>query len=163
MAEPSWTNHAKDEPTAQEPPPRILVEGGPVHRSILRYRAVLIGCMIGILPVLGYAEQGAGTAAVIVPPTLAGAVARALAESGVPFGTAGRDALDLPVTVLTVEDAKGLEFDSVTVVEPSRLVGESAQGLRALYVAFTRATQRLNIVHSEPLPAVLAGVSQHSA
>jgi len=109
------------------------------------------------------AEQGAGTAAVIVPPTLAGAVARALAESGVPFGTAGRDALDLPVTVLTVEDAKGLEFDSVTVVEPSRLVGESAQGLRALYVAFTRATQRLNIVHSEPLPAVLAGVSQHSA
>ena len=108
-------------------------------------------------------EQPAGTAAIIVPPSLSQAVTRALTENEVPFGTAGRDALDLPVSLLTVDDAKGLEFDKVIVVEPSRLVGESPQSLRALYVAFTRATQRLTIVHSEPLPAVLAGVSQHSA
>ena len=104
-----------------------------------------------------------GTSALIVPPGLLGAVARALSGAGIAFGTAGREALEQRLTLLSVDDAKGLEFDSVTVVEPSRLVGESPQGLRALYVAFTRATQRLTIVHSDPLPSVLAGVSQHSA
>ena len=104
-----------------------------------------------------------GTSALIVPPGLLPVVGRALAGAGIDFGTAGREALDQRLTLLSVDDAKGLEFDSVTVVEPSRLVGESPQGLRALYVAFTRATQRLTIVHSDPLPSVLAGVSQHSA
>jgi hypothetical protein len=108
-------------------------------------------------------ESLAGTAAVIVPPSLAGPVADALRQGGISFGTAGRDALDERLTLLTVDDAKGLEFDSVTVVEPSRIVAESPQGLRALYVAFTRATQRLTIVHADPLPAALAGVTQHSA
>jgi DNA helicase IV len=108
-------------------------------------------------------ESTAGTAAVIVPPSLAAPVAEALRQSGMSFGTAGRDALDERVTLLTVDDAKGLEFDSVTVVEPARLIAESPQGLRALYVAFTRATQRLTIVHADPLPAALAGVAQHTA
>jgi DNA helicase IV len=51
---------------------------------------------------------------------------------------------------------KGLELDSVVVVEPSRIVAEEPQGLRALYVALTRATQRLAVVHAEPLPDALA-------
>jgi DNA helicase IV len=51
---------------------------------------------------------------------------------------------------------KGLELDGVVVVEPGRIVAEEPQGLRALYVALTRATQRLTIVHAEPLPEALA-------
>ncbi|MDQ1446061.1 MAG: hypothetical protein QOI20_2525, partial [Acidimicrobiaceae bacterium] len=51
---------------------------------------------------------------------------------------------------------KGLEFDSIVVVEPARIVAESAQGLRALYVALTRATKRVTIVHAEPLPTPLS-------
>jgi DNA helicase IV len=51
---------------------------------------------------------------------------------------------------------KGLEFDSVVVVEPADLVAGSPQGLRALYVALTRATRRVTVLHEEPLPAVLA-------
>ena len=51
---------------------------------------------------------------------------------------------------------KGLELDGVVVVEPSRIVTEEQQGLRALYVALTRATKRLVIVHAEPLPDALA-------
>ncbi|MGI8491852.1 MAG: ATP-binding domain-containing protein, partial [Acidimicrobiales bacterium] len=51
--------------------------------------------------------------------------------------------------------AKGLEFDSVVVVEPARLASESIQGMRALYVAMTRATRRLTIVHAEVLPPQL--------
>ncbi|MBF6239716.1 AAA family ATPase [Nocardia otitidiscaviarum] len=59
------------------------------------------------------------------------------------------------VRVLTVHDVKGLEFDAVILVEPGRLLGESPRGLNDLYVALTRATQRLAVVHTEDLPPVL--------
>lgn len=108
-------------------------------------------------------DGGDGTSAVIAPPSLIDVVLDGLSRSGIPFGTAGREALEQRLTVLTVDDAKGLEFDSVTVVEPNRMVSDSPQGLRALYVAFTRATQRLTIVHSEPLPSSLAEVTSHPA
>ncbi len=104
-----------------------------------------------------------GTSAVIVPPSLLSTMIHAFERSGLPYGTAGRDALDEQFTLLTVDDAKGLEFDAVAVVEPGRVAAESPQGLRALYVAVTRATQRLVIVHSEPLPATVLGLTQHSA
>ena len=42
------------------------------------------------------------------------------------------------------------------VVEPARVVSESPQGLRSLYVALTRATRALTIVHVEPLPDCLS-------
>jgi DNA helicase IV len=61
--------------------------------------------------------------------------------------------LDEPIAVLTVGDARGLEFDSVVVVEPAAIEAES--GLRALYVAITRATRALTLVHAEPLPEPL--------
>ena len=50
---------------------------------------------------------------------------------------------------------KGLELDAVVVVEPAAIVDEEAQGLRALYVALTRATKRLAVVHAATLPDVL--------
>jgi ATP-dependent exoDNAse (exonuclease V) beta subunit len=43
----------------------------------------------------------------------------------------------------------------VLIVEPAELVSESARGLNDLYVALTRATQRLGVIHAGPLPAVL--------
>ena len=55
--------------------------------------------------------------------------------------------------------AKGLEFDHVVVVEPSRIVAEEPsprQGLRRLYVVLTRAVSGLTVVHAEPLPSELA-------
>ena len=51
---------------------------------------------------------------------------------------------------------KGLEFDSVVVVEPARFLDEP-NGLSLLYVALTRSTDRLTIVHQRPLPEVMAG------
>ncbi|WP_345113211.1 HelD family protein [Streptomyces drozdowiczii] len=53
------------------------------------------------------------------------------------------------VVLLGPRQAKGLEFDHVLVVEPGRF------GTSDLYVALTRATQRLGILHREPLPASL--------
>ncbi|MER7571086.1 UvrD-helicase domain-containing protein [Streptomyces sp. NPDC126514] len=55
------------------------------------------------------------------------------------------------VVLLDPRQAKGLEFDSVLVVEPGRY------GTSDLYVALTRATQRLGILHTGPLPAGLVG------
>jgi DNA helicase IV len=106
---------------------------------------------------------GDGTVAVIAPPSLLDAVGSALADAGLPYGRVGEGALDEQITLLAIEDAKGLEFDSVVVVEPARIVRETPQGLRALYVAFTRATQRLAIAHSESLPAPVAAAAQSSA
>ncbi|TCP52025.1 UvrD-like helicase family protein [Tamaricihabitans halophyticus] len=46
-------------------------------------------------------------------------------------------------------EAKGLEYDAVVVVEPTELITETTTGPRALYVALTRATQRLTVICSE--------------
>jgi DNA helicase IV len=62
---------------------------------------------------------------------------------------------DPDITVLTVAGAKGLEFDSVLVVDPDGIMIESPRGLRDLYVALTRCTQRLGVIG--PLPPVLRG------
>ncbi|MBY8868664.1 HelD family protein [Streptomyces sennicomposti] len=68
--------------------------------------------------------------------------------------TAGAEPdLTRQVVLLDPRQAKGLEFDSVLVVEPARY------GTSDLYVALTRATQRLGILHTGPLPEglVVAG------
>ena len=97
---------------------------------------------------------GAGTIGVLCPDGLVEPVIEALLAGNVlldPTGTVA-DA----VTVLPVGSTKGLEFDGVIVVEPSQVVREAAQGLRALYVALTRATRALVVVHAEPLPESLS-------
>ena len=77
----------------------------------------------------------------IAPRSLAGAA---------PTG----DAFDeLSVPVLTPRQSKGLEFDHVVVVEPAAIAEEGGDsGLRELYVALTRPTKSLTVVHSRALP-----------
>lgn len=94
-----------------------------------------------------------GTVAVIVPETLLPVVYPALAAQ---FGhDVGRGAVGLAraIAVLTPQESKGLEFDSVVIAEPQRIVDEAPRGAGALYVAMTRPTQRLHLVTSQPLPA----------
>ena len=53
------------------------------------------------------------------------------------------------IPVLTPREAKGLEFDHVVVVEPALIADEGGErGLRELYVALTRPTKTLVVVHS---------------
>ena len=96
-----------------------------------------------------------GSVGVLVPSELLTDMRTALVEGGIAFGEVGAGALDTPVSLLALSDAKGLEFDAVVVVEPARIVAQPPEGLRALYVAVTRCTRRLAIVHREPLPAPL--------
>jgi len=64
----------------------------------------------------------------------------------------GNSALDTRVSVLTVPEAKGLEFDQVVVVEPADVAAGRDRGGHDLYVALTRATRELVVLHTKPLP-----------
>jgi hypothetical protein len=73
-----------------------------------------------------------GTSVVIGPPGVPGAVAPS--------------------------ETKGLEFDAVLVVQPERILADGPRGAAELYVALTRATQRLGVLHLGPLPQALTGL-----
>ncbi|MFD2419736.1 RNA polymerase recycling motor ATPase HelR [Amycolatopsis pigmentata] len=57
-------------------------------------------------------------------------------------------------------ETKGLEFDAVLVVHPERILADGPRGAAELYVALTRATQRLGVLHHGPLPQPLAGLTE---
>lgn len=101
-----------------------------------------------------------GTLAVLVPPHLLEVVGGPIAEQ-VPDAVVGTqpEGLESPAVVLTVQQSKGLEFDSVLVVDPDGVLAESERGLSDLYVGLTRATQRLGVVHTGELPDVLESLS----
>jgi DNA helicase IV len=100
-------------------------------------------------------RPGAGRIGVIVPQTLLTAAAAALRVVVPDLAIGEQPELEQPVVLLTVRQAKGLEFDSVVVVEPAELLTESPRGINDLYVALTRPTQRLAVLHHQPLPAEL--------
>jgi DNA helicase IV len=79
-------------------------------------------------------RQVEGTVGVICPPSRLRATAAALSAAGV---------TDDRVVTVTALQAKGLEYDGVLVVAPDDIVAESSGGVRTLYVALTRPTQRL--------------------
>jgi hypothetical protein len=97
---------------------------------------------------------GSGIVGVIVPPSARAGLVAGLDAEGIAWSPELLPAA-APVVVLTPDDAKGLEFDVVVVVEPAAIVAESEHGLRSLYVALTRCTSRLALVHARPLPEVL--------
>ncbi|MCW2566526.1 MAG: ATP-dependent helicase [Mycobacterium sp.] len=56
---------------------------------------------------------------------------------------------DDSVRVVGSLDSKGMEYDGVVIVEPGDIVAESPSGVATLYVALTRATQRLVTVATD--------------
>ncbi|HLY33666.1 MAG TPA: AAA family ATPase [Jatrophihabitantaceae bacterium] len=99
-----------------------------------------------------------GSIGVIVADPAARTVAHELEAAGIAFETDDTDG-DQRISLVHASVAKGLEFDSVIVVEPAAIVAAEATrlvGLRRLYVVLTRAVSRLSVLHDEPLPAELA-------
>jgi DNA helicase IV len=122
-------------------PPIAYRKGGDAPRIVTVNEDELIGAA---LREAGDLAARDGLLAVIAPRSLA-------AET--PTGDAFDEA---SVPVLTPRQAKGLEFDHVVVVEPAAIAEDGEQGLRELYVALTRPTKTLVVVHARPLPEGLA-------
>lgn len=94
--------------------------------------------------------------AVIAPAVLHRELAAVL-----PDVDGGEPDLHRPVVLLDPRQAKGLEFDTVIVVEPGLILTGSPRGTSDLYVALTRATQRAGIVHTRGgLPECLTGATE---
>jgi len=121
--------------------------------------AVAVGTLLDAVPAAAAALVGAlgeGRLAVIAPDALLPALAEGLrARLGSDFDEA--NPLGAAVALVDVAEVKGLEFDAVLLVEPAAIAAHSPRGLNDLYVALTRATRRLAVLHEEPLPSVLAG------
>jgi UvrD-like helicase C-terminal domain len=134
-----------------ERPPESVREEGVAPRAV-RGLARTAAVVEEELAEMG-AEMGqSGRLAVIAPGARIAELARAL-----PAAMAGDQAevLDSPVALLTVGQSKGLEFDRVVLVDPAGILAQSPAGGHDLYVAITRATHRLTVVHDGDLPASL--------
>lgn len=142
----------------QVPPTRAVRSTGEEPRFVPVERAELVAA---VGEQAREAVAAGGTVAVLAPTHLHRALVTDLADVGARADSA--DALDARVAVLTAVDAKGLEFDHVIVVEPSQLVRADAAGMRLLYMALTRATRRLVIVHTDALPEALASSALRGA
>ncbi|TFD61868.1 UvrD-helicase domain-containing protein [Cryobacterium sp. Hh38] len=93
---------------------------------------------------------GGTLAVIVVDAGLAELETTLRAEFGDLLGV-GALGLSREIALLTPQDAKGLEFDAVIVVDPAAILAASERGAGALYVAMTRATQRLYLVGDAPL------------
>ena len=150
-------------------PPRPVRESGFPPRIVSTSRFGL-GETLAELAREEVAEVAPGRVAVLGPAMMLPELTRALDEAGLhpidPRDPSG-DGLAAGLVVLPADETNGLEFDSVIVVEPSLIaaVGDdvagegppvpTTRGLRTLYVAFTRPTRRLTVLHAEPLPVEL--------
>ena len=115
--------------------PRLLVPADATSG-----RPIIATAMINIVRTL--LAEVAGTVGVICPPSTKAELSTQLAQAR--LADADR------VAVLTPVEAKGLEYDAVLVVTPDDIVAESPGGVRALYVALTRPTQRLVTLDAAP-------------
>jgi DNA helicase IV len=143
-------------------PPRSVRESGvqPWHRQTTPEQ---LASTVADAAVDLAERAGDGKLAVIVPAAAADELGEAV-SSALPGTAIGADPdLTSPVVVLTVRQAKGLEFDCVLIADPAAILAESPRGMNDLYVALTRATQRVGVVHPGRLPDVLSGLSPAAA
>jgi DNA helicase IV len=145
--------HAVD-PGAKAPESVRETGAPPVARRVVA--GADVAAVVADEAAAAYATAEGGTVGVLVPPSMLDEVLSAVVER-LPSVAAG-EPLEAPVSVLTVTAAKGLEFDNVVLVEPAAVVAGGVHGLRDLYVALTRATQQLVVVHTGDLPPVLSGL-----
>lgn len=138
-----------------KPPIAVRGDGDPPRMVRLSDEADLFGTVV-TTAVSERDSLGSGNVAVILPQSMVESAATAFEQAGVKIGLAARDGLDNAITLVPVNLVKGLEVDVSLVVEPAAMIDEEPQGARSLYVALTRATKRLVVVHERPLPGYLS-------
>ena len=144
------------------PPEAVRIDGSPP-----RFVPAPHGVAHAVLDTVNVEAEAldGGSMLVVSPAQHIDEIAALLEDAGVDFGRAtaasrnATGALHPRVTLAPVRLCKGLETDGVVVVEPAAIVDEEPQGLRALYVALTRATKRVAVVWNRPMPEPLHGQS----
>jgi len=120
--------------------------------------ALRFGAASALLAEVSRCLEVEGSVGVIVPDAAVADALSTLAPLGAVAISAESDD-DVRVTVVPASAAKGLEYDSVVLLEPSAIAAAEPTrpaGLRRLYVVLTRAVSRLVVLHDEPLPPELA-------
>ena len=151
-------------------PPRPVRQSGFTPRIISASRSGLAAAVAQVTRE-EVSVVAPGRVAVLGPAVMLPELARTLSEAGLdptdPRDPSG-DGLAAGLVLLPADETNGLEFDAVVVVEPAlvaavgeEVTGESppvatTRGLRTLYVALTRPTRRLAVVHALPLPVSLS-------
>ena len=131
-----------------EPPEPVRTNAGRLD--------VVAGGLPVVAAVVAAALERPGSVGVVAADAAVPAVLAALA--GLAAAPLSAEA-DARLTVVPASAAKGLEYDSVVVLEPADIVAaepDERTGLRRLYVVLTRAVSALAVVHARPLPAALA-------
>ncbi|WP_308128078.1 HelD family protein [Modestobacter italicus] len=111
-----------------------------------------------LVEVVGELAAGEGSTGVVCADASVAEVVDLLVAAGLDVAALTDDGAETTrVSVVPATLAKGLEFDSVVVVEPAAIVAAEPRGLHRLYVVLTRAVSTLVVLHREELPAQLAG------
>ncbi|TQJ40511.1 DNA helicase IV [Arthrobacter sp. SLBN-112] len=116
----------------------------------------VVSKLVEVLPEEIKALDGGLLAVIADGDLLPEATAALRAVYGRRIGT-GAGSYEQDIVVISPREAKGLEFDGVVVLEPSVMLNHEHGKVGDLYVAMTRATQRLRLIASQPVPAGIAG------
>jgi DNA helicase IV len=150
--------------------PALSLRADPAALSVVPVAAAELAAWV--VTACEEALEAPGSVAVICADSQVKEMSAALRAAGLAFGvlgsqessdsggddTSGDDSAGR-LSIVPVTLAKGLEFDQVVLVEPSRIATGEAHGLRRLYVALTRAVSRLVVLYAEPLPGALRYVT----
>lgn len=135
-------------------PPEIVRESG-CPPTFERVDVSALG-VSAVKEAMGYSSRGLSVG-IICPDVHRVSLELDLGANAVNWQDAATGSLSSSINVVRPIDAKGLEFDAVVVVEPAAIIAEDERGHRLLYVALTRATKRLSVVHSTAEAIPVAG------
>jgi DNA helicase IV len=138
----------------QQPPQSVRETGAPPWRMATTREQL----PVTLAEVTAQEAASAGRLAVIVPDARIRELGEAVSRTahGVSFG--GSPDLTSEIVLLGARQAKGLEFDSVLIADPAAILSASPRGRNDLYVAMTRSTQRLGVLHPGPPPAEITAL-----
>jgi DNA helicase IV len=131
--------------------PLVVVRDGPADPGVHRVEP---GERPGRAVAIAMEHAAAGRfVGLVCPAACRQELADALAANQVHWGEADRGELDSSINLVSPQEAKGLEFDAVVVIEPEEIVAGDERGHRMLFIALTRTTRYLDIVCvGDPLP-----------
>jgi DNA helicase IV len=137
--------------------PHIAAEVPPATSVRTGTRALTFARLDTLVETVRDAARLEGSVGVIVPDAMTDEIQKALHRNGVMTNLVEVNT-DHGVAIVPASAAKGMEYDSVVLVEPAAIVAmenRRADGLRRLYVSLTRAVSRMVVVHDQPLPPEL--------